>query len=179
MSLVPVNLATPKESMCWVCSNQSSSFSRMIINCDCLPQGVHEDCLVQSIYHIQRTNALGIKQSDEFPGFEYYTCPHCEKAVYFRPDLSYSYKNKFKASDIFLLLAVSIAVLIYAGMMILIAIEMPDDLWAFMSIEALLLLMICLSVGALVTEIRTKFYWFYEGLQLERRSIGVLRPNLA
>lgn len=77
MSLVPVNIVTRNESNCWVCNNQSSGFSRMIINCDCQPPGVHEDCLVKSIKHIKDTNALAIKESEEFPGFEYYICPQC------------------------------------------------------------------------------------------------------
>ena len=166
MSLVPVNLASRDQSVCWVCNNQSSAFSKMIINCNCQPQGVHEDCLVESIKHIKQRKALEIKQSDEFPDFEYYTCPHCSKAVYFRPDLSYSYKrDKYTTPEKVSIFLIIFVCFFYMGMIIFITISMPEDIWVRLLIDALLLFAMLVSAWACITSLRVKFYWLFEGPQ--------------
>lgn len=182
MSLVPVNrlLQNRSSHVCWVCHNsQQPCIPLMIVNCNCQPQGVHESCLLQSISHIKKTNPSVIKQSDEFPDFEYYACPHCEKELYFRPDLSYRYKrDKYKTVQKLLFLIVIVSCLVYVGLMIAIAIQRQDEPWVFIVCDTFLLLLMAFSIQALRRVFRTRFYWLYEGLQLERKNVRLLKENL-
>lgn len=122
---------------------------------------------------------MAIKQSVEFPEFEYYICPHCEKEVFFRPDLSYRYKKgDFKASEKLAIFTIVFICLVYSGLMVFITIEMLDDPWVFILVDALLLFFMIFSILILRRTLRARFYWLYEGLQLERRNTGLLKENL-
>lgn len=69
--------------------------------------------------------------------------------------------------------------LLYLALMIFVTIEMPADLWVRILLDMVLVLVIFLFIGLLMSQLRVRFYWLHDGMQLERRNIELLREPLA
>ena len=61
--------------------------------------------------------------------------------------------------------------LLYLALMIFVTIEMPADLWVRILLDMVLVLVIFLFIGLLMSQLRVRFYWLHDGMQLERRNI--------
>ena len=77
------------------------------------------------------------------------------------------------------MLVVFLMCLLYLALMIFVTIEMPADLWVRILLDMVLVLVIFLFIGLLMSQLRVRFYWLHDGMQLERRNIELLREPLA